>query len=410
MNYLLILLSCCWLSTMAAAQTATKKSISINSTVFNSQRTLLVYTPTGYQLEPSNSYPVLYVFGEKVEKIADVVASTSRYLTQNRKGKAYIIVGVQTDNPYQEFFPKKESTTEEARLNPYRSQGQVTLMDQYLEKEVFPLIRNSYAVSSYKLLVGVGTGATYALYDGAKQQSLFKSYIAISPQLLNYEEIIVDKFVRKLKEQQELSMYVYLAAAEQELLEKEKTLLEKTEQALNTAKSIDIRHQVDYVQTALPLLSTFGAALMTHDQIISAPNDDWLKKVATAPDFTQEVKSYYQKRDQWLGYTQQPSIDELVALATNATIILEHQKGMDVLHWATQLYPTSHFLYKKRADLAIAQGAFKEAIQYYEEGLNVLEQQRKTMNASAYEFNYQLLEKALLKATARQELATKKKG
>lgn len=408
MNYFILLFSFLFYSVAAIAQSATKETKLIDSQVFGKKRTLFVYTPANYAQDKEAKYQVIYVVAEEVGMLADLVASTSTYAASKQDfgtKQEFIIVGIQSEEPYRELLPKNIKKGTRVDLNPYLPDGQAELMDQHLEEEVFPFIQSNYQTYPYALLLGEGVGGTYALYDAAKKQPLFQSYISIIPHWMDYEQTILEKLTQKINNQAPAA-YLFLATATPQGEDiPDRTALHQLEKALQESKNPSLHPHIYHQNNAdggSVLFITLGSSLAAYKKIVGTPNSEWLKKASQKENFTQAVQEYYQERDQWLGYTQPPRLDELVALAT--AVEIEFSKGIQLLDWGRELYPKSSYLYKKQADLSIASQQYQAAVEYYDKALELLEQQKESMTPRAYEFTYQLYQEAQARAIGLRNL------
>lgn len=408
MKNVILLLSCLLSATALMAQTATKTVQLIDSKVFGKIRTLTIYTPPNYAQEKDKKYQVIYVLADEVDMLADLVASTSTYSASKEafgRKQHFIVVGIHTENPYQELQPKRKQAPNRVDLNPYLPDGKVELMDQYLEEEVFPFIKNNYQAYPYAIVLGEGIGGTYALYDAAKQQPLFQSCISITPNLANYEKIILEKLTQKIKKKAPATYLFIATAAVPEGEAKDRAYLNQLEATLSKNKKPSLHHQFYHQNNkdgGSVLFMTLGSSLSGYKKVVGSPIAAWLQKANQEQHFTQVVKKYYQERDQWLGYEQLPRLDELVNLAT--AVEVEPSNGIQLLEWARELYPQSPYVYKKQADLATASKDYQAAVAYYDKALALLEQKKESMMPRAYEFTYQLYQEGQNRAAALRDL------
>ena len=181
---LLFLLS----SLNGSAQDLRKSEITIGETleyqssVLDEQRTLNVYLPQSYGTDSTKSYPVVYLLdGSKDEDfihIAGLVQFCSFSWIQIIPES--IVVGIGNIDRKRDFtFP----TNNEKDKADFPTTGHSAKFIAFLEKELQPLISETYRVTDDRTLIGQSLGGLLAAEVLYTQPQLFDNYVIVSPSL-----------------------------------------------------------------------------------------------------------------------------------------------------------------------------------------------------------------------------------
>ncbi len=408
MKHLLFLLGLLLLGQELKAQTAVKKEHLLHSEIIGIDRKFTVYTPAGYFPESGKKYQVLYVFAEERELITDLVVTTNTYLAKAKSSEPLLIVCLYAT--YKELMPKWDKERM-AKENPYlfngregtananHPVGENELMNEHLQKEVFPFIDENYPTLPYRVAFGEQIGGCYVLYDFSKEAPLFQSHLVVNPSIKFYNEALLRQLDHKLAQSDYLPGYLHLTIDEANSTNKK--TIQQLEAALKHSYKKGLVYQMEYPTTTDPALTTIQAiapALLGYEKTIGQPTAAWVQYIAQQKDFITSLKKYYQQRDKWLGYTQLPTEDELLQLAADKPYSLTPEKGLEVLDWALKLYPQKDIFYIRKAQLSMELGNTTEAIKYYEQGLALLETKKGSMDKISYRISYQLYEQFIAKA------------
>ena len=158
----------------------------IHSKVFNGDRSLSIYLPDRYS-EPGDSlvrFPVMYLFDAQFQPYFSMVTSMMDYYEQSGMGVPLIVVGIHTEDRWNEFAPIPAN--EQKGQNEGSNQ-----LHNFLTDEVFPLIDSLYRTTSFRIGVGHSLGGTFVVDEALHQPSIFQAIIAASPNLtMDGEQIL----------------------------------------------------------------------------------------------------------------------------------------------------------------------------------------------------------------------------
>jgi predicted alpha/beta superfamily hydrolase len=152
----------------------------IYSVVLGEERTFFVSTPPGYA-QSKESYPVLYVLDGWTGVIG---------LANDLSGwdlcPQLIIVVIESKNGIRDFTPTKPEYDKDGKEIKYQSWDKLGEADKFLafiETELFPYIDNNYRTLKYRICTGHSAGGLCVTYAFLSHNTMFNSYIAISPSL-----------------------------------------------------------------------------------------------------------------------------------------------------------------------------------------------------------------------------------
>jgi len=133
----------------------------IDSKVFGQQRTIRVSLPKSYQVNPSATYPIIYVVRGQLEHL--ITLASIDLLDQ--EVPQFIVVGI--DGNGSEFAPRRD--------------GEATNYTRFLHDEVVPFIEEEYRVAPFSVMLGHSAAGLFAVNNWYDRGDDFSAYIAISP-------------------------------------------------------------------------------------------------------------------------------------------------------------------------------------------------------------------------------------
>ncbi len=184
----LVLLCLLVFSTAAvAASPATEKGTPVQagtaytlaSEVYGAPRTVLVRLPWDYG-ESGRDYPVLYVLDGGARQDFLPMAGMAALAELSAQYRAFIVVGVQTENRYGELTARSE-VKEELELIP--TCGGAPDFRRHLREEVKPFIGDRFRTSGEDAVIGESLAGLFITETFLREPTLFRHYIAVSPSL-----------------------------------------------------------------------------------------------------------------------------------------------------------------------------------------------------------------------------------
>lgn len=185
MNRFAAPLFACMASLAAMGQSRTLEQ-TIQSKTFHGERSLSIYLPEGYS-DPDDStarYSVLYLFDAQFKPYFTMVTSMIEYYEQSDMGVPLIVVGIHTEDRWNEFapIPASEQNGEKEGSNQ---------LHNFLVDEVFPLVDSSFRTTKLRIGVGHSLGGTFVVNEALHDFPIFQAVIAASPNLTMYDDQIL---------------------------------------------------------------------------------------------------------------------------------------------------------------------------------------------------------------------------
>ena len=178
--------------------------ISIDSTVLNETRDVLVHLPKGYATS-NKHYPVLYLLdGDR--HFNHAITATEFLQTQERVPEL-IVVAITNTRAWGEGGGTR------GRDLGYKRHD----FTRYIENEVMPYVNTHYRTTGLNTLFGHSLAGYFATDLLATKPDLFKNYIAASPVLQGDEVSIYENLLatRKAKNAAEKSIYFTLSSGDE---------------------------------------------------------------------------------------------------------------------------------------------------------------------------------------------------
>ncbi|GAB5555325.1 MAG: hypothetical protein Sapg2KO_49160 [Saprospiraceae bacterium] len=179
----------------------------IYSDSLEENRTYWVSLPESYDGSTA-AYPVLVVLDGRshFRSISGIVNYMSAGYNGNRRIPEMIIVAIQNVNRMRDFTPDKIVTR---RPNDF---GGGDKFLSFLEGELIPKLDQEYRTTPYKILFGHSLGGLLATHAYMKENTLFKSFIAVDPSFGSWDAPTMDKKLEAVSEQS-FERYIYMATA-----------------------------------------------------------------------------------------------------------------------------------------------------------------------------------------------------
>lgn len=218
MKWKFIILLALFCNQIFAQQIARVENVKIKSEILNQEREILVYTPVDYDWRTNEYFKVIYVLDCQNREFFDYTSSIISFLTNG--SSAFIIVGI--SSPYNEaldysrnndFLPVLQTESSKRIFGKYS--GNADNFMGYIEKEVMPYIRENYRILDQNIIIGHSLGASFILYSFLEKPSLFRNYIAISPNLAYDENYLSERLSKFDYSKIKYPTFIYLSNADE---------------------------------------------------------------------------------------------------------------------------------------------------------------------------------------------------
>ena len=185
----------------------TGEELWVSSRVFQQQRRVQVYLPSGYHLSQAQ-YPVLYLLDGDVYYTA--VAGMVRLLSESSgRIPEMIVVSIPNVARARELAPPLHNP------KPGDEVFAADVFQRFLAEDLIPWVEARYRTEPFRILVGHSRGGLFALHTLLNSPDTFDAYLALSPALWWDDENILRDAVEKLRALRpgRSQRFLYLAAA-----------------------------------------------------------------------------------------------------------------------------------------------------------------------------------------------------
>lgn len=385
--FLLLMLS---ISISAQQYSGISKTHKIDSKVFDAEREIRVFVPFSYTENPSQSYPIIYLFDGQFDALFDMTSGISDYMAQVGELNEFIIVGVKTEHRPSEFTPMyiNEKTKEDWGENKV---GEAAVLENYLKNEVFPLVETQYRVQPFRLGIGHSLGGTFVLNTLLSQPNFFQAIIAISPNLSYDYEQLVTKFDDYFKTHDSVKKMIYISVGTIGGMENNfRRSAEKLDRIIKYYNPKEIKYSFEILEdenhSTTPIY-TISKGLSEVAKIWTISEEDIEKLLENdSKPFVEDIQAFYTKLSAWINYEVQPTTDEVNGFGYECLNADKIEEALKVFDWGLALYPNDANLYDSKAEAYEKKGDLKQAKTHYKKALQVLEKMKANYDSENYEY------------------------
>ena len=167
------------------------------SSVLDEDQTYTVNLPAGYN--DNQAYPVVYLLDGYETQIRAVSGLAHALNGIASSMPQVIVVALPSNNRLRDYLPSDNREDADGSEVAWLAEaGGGENYFEFLEKELFPHIEESYSTLNYRLVIGHSAGATLALSDLMDSNPRFNGYIVIDPPV-----VMQGRYLLKLSESAE---------------------------------------------------------------------------------------------------------------------------------------------------------------------------------------------------------------
>ncbi|MFC3192836.1 alpha/beta hydrolase [Marinicella sediminis] len=135
------------------------ETVSFNSEILQQQRTINVYLPAGYQTNPSQKYPVIYLLDGSADEDFIHLAGLVQFnaFSWINKVPESIVIGIANIDRKQDFT---HPTSIEADRKAFPTTGQSARFIRFIRDELQPLVSQRYRTTAQNTLIGQSLGGS----------------------------------------------------------------------------------------------------------------------------------------------------------------------------------------------------------------------------------------------------------
>lgn len=368
----LIFVFACSLSILAQVQQVAgvvHNRHTINSSILDEERTILVQVPESYA-QSNEKYPVVYMLDAHPPQNAMMVG----ILEQQAWGKQIpemILVGIQNINRSRDLTPTDDGKG-----------GQVGGGDKFLdfiEKEVMPLVQKNYRTQPFRIFAGHSLGGLTVVYSFVTRPDMFNAYIAASP-VLGWDNNFVIKQAEKVFEQKKdwkKTMFLGIGD-ESELIKGFNSFKDLLKKSNPRGFDYEFRQYPDDNHASVVLPAYYAG----------------LRKIFAGWEPPQNgsvsgLENHYKKLSEKFGY--EIKIPEAMLNQAGYQFIRANNflEAIEIFKKNAANYPNSANVYDSLAEAYEKNGQLKQAKENYEKAYQMAQIQGNTQLASASKANYE---------------------
>lgn len=356
----------------------------VPSSEYNQDKTVEVYLPTGYEEIKSENLKldVIYVLDGNWQALANYIATISGFIHQAGESSArdFLIVAVYQDNRNDDFVD-----------NPIR-------FTKFLKNELFPYIEKKYFVTQYRLGIGHSLGATYLTNLLAENQSLFHSYILLSPnyEINNYD--IINKIENLYKKSSKINSFINVSVGD-EGWDKHFTMgVRKLDSLTQIYKPKGLYYHFDYVEGSHTsnLINELPQALKRYNSIFNFGEKDAEKLLESGnKNIYNAFISHLQNISKWSGKDFEPTVNDLNIFANFCLDHKLYEDGLKFIDLSLSKFPNVLDVFYTKSQIILNSNNSIEAKKVLDFALSELEKKKENIDVLYYDYYKKLFEQGI---------------
>jgi len=184
------------------------------SKILDEEREVIVHLPEGYNRNPEQRYPVIYVLDGSSQDIH--TAHSAALMARIGVMPEVIVVGLPNTsgaNRERDYTPPFMRIDIEKADSPFGG-GDTFLA--FLKNEAIPQIEKTYRTEPYRMLAGHSRGGLFVAYSLLADSNLFHARFAHSPALWRDDALMVSKLAEFLASAPNLHTFFYMSMGDKE--------------------------------------------------------------------------------------------------------------------------------------------------------------------------------------------------
>ncbi len=372
------------------------KTHKITSKFFEEEREIRVFVPFSYTENTSEKYPAIYLFDGQFDALFDMTSGTMDFLAQMGELNEYIIIGIKTELRSREFTPMYTNDTTKTDWGD-NEVGRADLLEDFLEQEVFPLVKENYRVQPFRLGIGHSLGGTFVLNALLSKPDMFQGVIAISPNLSYDYEQIVNRYDRYLKENDSFNKFIFISAGTVGNMENR---FRESSEKLNAIMNYHQPKATDYHFKIYPNANHSTTPALTMSEALIELSKIWTISEAKKEqfladeniDFVDHIKIFYSNLSKKVNFDATPSATQINSLGYDALNRNHPEAAIQIFDWAIELYPNDANLYDSMAEALEKSNNIDGAKTYYKKASEVLMRNKDQYDPESYDYYKNIFE------------------
>lgn len=390
-----ILLLCALLLTLSlSAQNFVGESFKhqIESKAYSGTREIDVYLPFFYEEMPADSFMVVYIFDGQFDPYFTMTSHMAEYLFGMGEFPPFIAVGIRTENRPNEFTPEPRGGKKKDSWG-----GESDKLENFLANEVFPLIEINYRTKPLRFGIGHSLGGTFVSDCIFTQNGLFKGVISISPNTVYDNEQLAFNLNNALTNGSKIDAFHFMTAGTVGDMEnnfrKSSNKLDSVYKAHPQAGFIWEYETYDGLNHSLTPQRSISEGLVAFNKQIQLNEETalvWLANDSTT--YMKNVQNFYVELSDWLGYSYNPTIDDINNFGYLAAGENKWQTALAFFNWGIAEYPDDANIYDSKGEALENLGLYAEAYQAYSLASDKIVLQKDDYDTESYDWYVEVFE------------------
>jgi predicted alpha/beta superfamily hydrolase len=204
----------------------------IQSVKLDEERRITIGLPESYEANTTKKYPVLYLLDG--DYLFDPFSGAVKYGNYWDDIPEMIIIGIHQNKNEERY---DDTTIDQNTGLPFEKGAQFF---EFIGAELIPYVEKKFRTSSFRIIAGHDTTASFINFFLYKEKPLFKGYIALSPELAPRMEVRVAEQIAKIKE----PIFYYLSVADGDI-KQIKEPAEKLDSNIKVANNPIVNYKYD---------------------------------------------------------------------------------------------------------------------------------------------------------------------
>lgn len=355
----------------------------IQSTILNEKREILVYVPTSGGVGSKTRYPVMYLLDGY--SFFHSATGMTQYLSAIGKMPEMIVVAIVNTDRVRDLTPTHSILWSDGGedANFLKNSGGGEKFISFIQKELIPYIDSTYNTEPYRMFVGHSLGGLTVINTLINHPTLFNSYVAIDPSLWWDKQFLIKRAEQVLGQNDYTGRSLFFAAAN--IKEKGMNVEAKDENNDNVPASDKLLFQEILKKSKNPTL-TWHWKFYPEDNHSSVPliaEYDALRYIFKKYELDKEfsdttitveyIKDHYRTLSTMLQYTLLPAQSTINQLGYNLMASKHYDKAYSFFKMNIDNYPASSNAYDSMGDFYVEKNDRKKAIESFEKALSLKE-------------------------------------
>jgi predicted alpha/beta superfamily hydrolase len=357
----------------------------IQSTILNEKREMLVYVPSSGSATNKTRYPVMYLLDGY--SFFHSATGMVQYLSAIGKMPEMIVVAIVNTDRVRDLTPTHSTSWSDGEqdANHFKNSGGGEKFISFIERELIPYIDSHYKTEPYRMFVGHSLGGLTVLNTLINNPKLFNSYMAIDPTIWWDNKTIMTQAAIVLKQKQYTGKKLFFASA---------NTMNKGMDTIRVAKdtaigNLHVRHNLQFREIlkenknnkldwkwkyytddnhpSVPLIAEYDALRFFFK------NYELPKELDDRSINAEYIQNHYQNISVMLGFSVLPPQSAINFLGYNNLSSKLYDKAYSFFKMNIDNYPASSNAYDSMGDFYVEKDDRKKAIESFEKALSLKE-------------------------------------